>query len=218
LKNEGTLVFSYLRLRKIAGFLGMAFPFVMWLGGWSFYGKGIQSSISAYYHTPMQDFFVGILWAIGFFLLSCKGYDDDYIFGATACGFAVGVSLFPVTPDGVTQGDPVIIGALHQTFAALFFITLIYFSGVLFTKTHESKRKEPTPRKLLRNKVYLTCAWIMAFCVVSIPVYNYLLPPDLHSLLAEYEPVFWLESLAIFTFGVAWATKGEAIAFFNDEE
>ena len=100
--QELSLVFSYLELRKAIGILGMALPFAVSLGAGILFRTGVQSSISSYYHTGMRDVFVGTLFAIGFFLLSYKGYErSDDLAGDLACIFAVGVALFPTVPDGV---------------------------------------------------------------------------------------------------------------------
>ncbi len=128
LGNEISLVFSYLALRKAIGLLGIAFPFVLSLGALILFQTGIQSSLSSYYHTGMRDVFVGTLCVIGFFLLSYKGYErSDDIAGDLACVFAVGVALFPITPDGVAASGAHLIGYVHLACAALFFLTLIYF-------------------------------------------------------------------------------------------
>ena len=60
-------VIAYKKLRKAIGVLGTALPFVLAAGGYFFFSTGIQSSLSAYYHTDMGDVFVGTLWAIGVF-------------------------------------------------------------------------------------------------------------------------------------------------------
>ena len=89
LGNERSLVFSYLALRKAIGLLAIAFPFVVSLGALILFQTGIQSSVSSCYHTGMRDVFVGTLCAIGFFLLSYKGYErSDDIAGAKRCGLA----------------------------------------------------------------------------------------------------------------------------------
>ena len=75
LKIDHSLVFSYLTLRKAIGFLGIALPFAVSLGALLLFRTGIQSSISSYYYTGTRDVLVGSLWAIGFFLLSYKGYE-----------------------------------------------------------------------------------------------------------------------------------------------
>ncbi|MCE9647661.1 MAG: DUF998 domain-containing protein [Chloroflexi bacterium] len=208
-RSPDSLVISYLVLRKTVGILGMALPVVVYLGARLFFQTGIQSSISSYYHTGMRDVFVGILWTIGFFLYSYKGYEAiDNIAGNLACLFAVMVSIFPTTPDGPITGAQKFIGGIHLVSASLFFLTLIYFSYFLFTKTH--KNGQSTSNKLKRNMVYKACAYLMSACILLIALYK-ILPDSTTTGLESIHPIFWLEALAIFTFGISWFTKGEAI-------
>ena len=206
LKSKNALVISYLTLRKIIGLLGISFPFVLSLGAVIFFQTGLQSSVSKYYHTGMGAVFVGTLCVIGFFMLSYKGYDRrDDLAGDLACIFAVGTALFPThqTPDAKD-----VIGYIHFAFAGLFLVTLIYFSLFLFPKT--DPEIQPTKKKLLRNKVYKVCGYLMSICIVLIVIY-YLLPDAVASAIEGYKPVFWLEAIAVVAFGISWITKGEAI-------
>jgi hypothetical protein len=209
LGNERSLVFSYLEHRKAIGILGIALPFVVSLGALILFQTGLQRSISAYYHTGMGDVFVGTLFVIGFFLLSYKGYDRrDDIAGDLACVFLLGVALFPTTPDDAVTSDARVIGSVHLAFSALAFLMLIYFSLYLFTKTDPSK--SPSRRKLQRNRVYRASGYTIGVCILLIAIFH-LLPNDPKSLLEGYNPVFWLEALAILAFGISWLIKGEAI-------
>ena len=209
LENERSLVFSYLTLRKTIGLLGIALPFVLSLGTLILFHAGVQSSISSYYHTGMRDVFVGILCVIGFFLLSYKGYErSDDIAGDLGCLFAVGVALFPTTPDVAATSSARLIGHIHLTFAALFFLTLIYFSIFLFTKTDPNK--SPSRKKLQRNKVYKACGYMIGICLSLIILFS-LLPDTKVAFLEAYKPVYWFETLAILAFGISWFTKGETI-------
>jgi hypothetical protein len=209
LGKEQSMVFSYLTLRKAIGILGIALPFVVSLGALILFQTGLQSSISSYYYTGMRDLFVGTLFTIGFFLLSYKGYErSDDIAGDLACIFAVGVALFPTTPNGIVTSGARLTGYVHLAFAALFFLTLTYFSLVLFTKTDPNK--SPSKRKLQRNKVYKVCGYTMGFCILLMFVYTFL-PSEMESFIEKYKPAYWLEALAILAFGVSWFTKGEAI-------
>jgi heme A synthase len=213
-ESESPLVFSYLTLRKAIGLLGLALPFVLAFGGFLIFREEVQGSISHYYWTGMRDVFVGMLFAIGFFLLSYRGYERaDRIAGILACAFAVGVALFPTVQDaaavtGPSAGLPRIIGIVHFGLAALFFSTLIYFSLVLFTKT--KARGRPTKQKLMRNRIYRGCGYLMAACILLTFVY-FLLPLPQQIALAAYSPIYWLEAIAIIAFGVSWLVKGEAI-------
>jgi hypothetical protein len=209
LASDATLVFSYLQLRTAVGVLGTALPFVLALGAAIVFGKGIQSSMSYYYHTPMRDVFVGTLFAIGFFLLSYQGYERaDNIAGNLACVFAVGVALFPTPFDPKAPGITHTIGIVHFAFATLLFGTLIFFCLFLFTKTNP--RKKPTRRKLQRNMVYRACGGVMTLCIV-LALANMLLPAPVATALQPYSPLYWLEATAIVAFGISWLTKGEAI-------
>lgn len=199
---------GYLTLRKAIGLLGTALPFVLSLGAFLLFKTGIQASMSSYYHTGMRDVFVGTLCAIGVFMISYRGYErQDDVAGDLACVFAVGVALFPTT----LRGDLIpldIIGKLHLAFAALFFLTLAYFSLRLFTKTDPTKT--PTPQKLQRNKVYRACGYTLLASVVLIGLLTFL-PSEIKQALSPYHPVYWLESLGVFAFGISWLTKGEAM-------
>ena len=206
---RNSLVISYLKIRRVIGYLGMSLPFTMLLGAQLFFGTGMQGSISSYYYTGMRDVFVGTLWAIGFFLLSYRGYDklDDRL-GNLACVLAVGVSLFPTAPMQSPSTLATRIGYLHLFFAASFFFTLMWFSLFLFTKT--GKLSELTPQKIQRNRVYRICGIILALCIVLMGLYG-ILPVRLTSALSGYNPTFWLETVAVIAFGFSWFTKGEGI-------
>jgi hypothetical protein len=207
--KEEPEVIAYQRLRLVIGLLGIGLPVVCYAGGRLIGHVGVQSSLSSYYYTNMGDVFVGILCAIGVFLFSYKGYSDDKgAPGKWACAFAIGVALFPTDRD-CTPG----CGAPHQfsvhlLFAALLFITLTYYAGVLFRKG--SPAGERTPKKLLRNKIYLGCAIIMALCIVVLAAWTFILEPKMPALSAIH-PVFWLEAVAIVAFGFSWLVKSEWI-------
>jgi hypothetical protein len=205
--TEDTLLRSYLTLRKAVGIIGVALPFVLAFGKMLLQGPGIQSSISYYYYTDMRNIFVGSLCAIGVFLMSYRGYElRDEIAGILASVFAIGVALFPTTPELCATSRDKLIGALHLSFAALLFLTLAYFSLALFTKT--ALDKEPTRQKLQRNTVYRVCGYTI---LGSIFLMFVVALPTVKSVFERLTPVFWLESLAVVAFGVSWLTKGEAI-------
>lgn len=205
--SDSSLVLSYLNLRKAVGIIGASLPFVLALGKILLDGPGIQDSISGYYYTQMRDVFVGSLCAIAVFLMSYKGYETkDAVAGILACVFALGVALFPTTPSSSPTPHDHLVGGLHYIFAVLFFLTLAYFSLVLFRKTNPDKI--PTRQKLQRNNVYTVCGFTILACIALIGLSS-LLPEE--SPVNGLEPVFWLESIAVFVFGVSWLTKGEAI-------
>jgi hypothetical protein len=207
--SDSSLVVSYLVLRKAIGILGIGLPFILAIGLLILNGSGIQSSISSYYHTLMGDVFVGILCAIGVFMLSYKGYEKvDNLAGDFACLMALGVALFPVAPQETTDSLVKLVGMLHYIFAALFFLTLAYFSLRLFTKTDPTA--PPTRKKLQRNMVYKVCGYLILVSLALIVVVNFL-PDSAKTQIMHLDPVFWLEAIAVVAFGFSWLTKGEAL-------
>lgn len=206
-----SLVLSYLGLRKAIGIIGIALPFVLVFGKLLLQGPGIQSSISHYYYTVMRDVFVGSLCAIAVFLMSYRGHDStDNLAGKLACLFAIGVALFPITPEYNPTAHDKWIGIVHMLCAGAFFLTLAFFSLALFRKTNQ---KYPTKRKLQRNVVYTVCGYTILGCIGLMAVIM-LMPAA--SPINKFAPILWLEAIAVLAFGVSWLTKGEGILKDNE--
>lgn len=201
-------VMSYLGLRRSVGVIGMALPFVLPLGATAFFQAPLPSSISGYYYTGMRDVFVGSMCAIGVFLLSYKfGWLDNWL-GNIAGISAVGLSVFPTTPDvdPLPTGWVRTAGVLHSVFAIVLFSVLAAFCLVLFTRTGPDGM--PTKQKKTRNVIYLICGWVIVACLVLGVLAAFGLD---RTLTDELRPLFWLESVAVFAFGVAWFVKGETL-------
>jgi hypothetical protein len=188
-------VLSYSALRRAIGLIGLLLPAVLAVGG-LLLGGGLAGSISSYYYTPMRNVFVGALCAMGVFLLCYRFGRLDDVLGDVGGIAAIGVALFPTTPDGVPRDT---VGVLHLAFAAVFFLTLAAFAIVLFTR---SASADPDRGKRARNVVYRVCGWLIVACLVLIVLADVLGVPG---------AVFWLESAAVMSFGVAWTVKGGAL-------
>jgi hypothetical protein len=212
-RAENPVVLSYLALRKAVGFIALGLPFALAIPWWFVWDHHIlQSSISAYYYTGMRNLFVGSLCAISMFMLCCRGYDlKDEIAGMFSCLCALGVAFFPTTPDFCATKHQHDIGTIHYIFAALLFSTLAYFCLFLFTMSAEGKKI--TRKKLQRNWVYIVCGRVIIACILLIVMSKV---PRVQRLFGNSEPVFWLETTALFAFGIAWLTKGET--FLKDED
>ncbi len=210
---------SYITLRTAIGLLAISFPIVLVSASIIIAGfDDIQQSLSCYYYTNMRNVFVGYLCAFALFLYAYKGYDKrDDIVGYLACFFALGVALFPPPEVSTLKNcnfydlNYNLFAKLHLFSAALFLLTLSYFSLFLFTLGV----KKPTKEKIKRNKVYKTCAYIMIGCVVLIGLYYFWLQ-YMYPKLKNMNPIFWLESTALWAFAVSWLVKGEAI--FKDKK
>ena len=213
-QKPDSLIIHYLTLRKSVGILGIFLPFVL-VFGVKLLSKCniIQDSISDYYYTKMGHYMTGTLCAVSLFLFSYKGYGPkDYWAGKAASLFALGVAFFPcsnyqpLSACKVLQlkGDDT-INIIHFTAAALLFLTLSFFSLILFTKGAQ----HPTKRKLQRNVIYRICGIIIILCILLIFLYSVI--PTLHNTFKDYKPIFWLEFLALEAFGFSWLTKGQAL-------
>ncbi len=187
-------------LRKVIGILGIALAFIVVAGG-SLSGV-FMSSISAYYHTNMQDIFVGFLMVVGAFLLSYKGYDKLDDTTATIAGLAaIGVGLFPCT--GLTTGFLLLSSSLsnliHLVSATIFFTTIAFISSFQFTKTGAIV----TVAKKKRNRLYKVSGLIIAACIVVLLFLNIFATAGYFVLIAE--------AIMLVAFGISWLVKGEAI-------
>lgn len=202
---QRSLGLSYLGLRKCIGIIGLSLPYVLVIGKILLGSPGILDTISAYYYSVLRDVFVGSLCAVGVFLFSYRYERWDNILGDIAGVSAIGVAYFPTPPAVGATEQQVIIGRLHLVFVACFFITLAFFALVLFRRTDQ---KNPTRRKRQRNKIYLFCGITILLCL-ALMFLDLFLPgtPWLQSL----DPGYWLESYAMFAFGIAWFVKGETI-------
>lgn len=193
-------IVSYRTLRRVVGLLGIGLPVVVAV--WGFFllgGVRLEPSISDYYALRTRDAFVGILFTIGWFLFTYYGYDArDNRAGNVACVAALGVALFPVNGTAAEA-------TVHFASATVLFLTLAYFSLALFTKTGPGA---PTPRKLLRNRIYRTCGVIMLACIALIALAHRVMTPAQRDATSA---VFWLESLALWVFGISWFVKGDTL-------
>jgi len=200
-------IISYYALRVLIGATGILLPFLLIIGNLIAYNNfNIESSVSDYYdNSTSGDILVGVLFVLGFFLMTYKGYDKtDSRAANLGCIFALGVALFPTTSTNH------VIHIMHFVFALLLFSVFIFFSIYLFRKTGPGRR---TKQKDKRNRVYLTCGIIMIVCIVCIAIGMLWLK----ELSANYQLVFWFESLALISFGISWITKAEFL-YLKDED
>lgn len=212
-RSDSPEIISVSSLRRLIGWLALLLPIILILGAAVLDGCQLtQNSISAYYHTVMRNFFVGLLCAVAVCLFAYRGYSKtDSIMGTIAAVCALGIAFFPTSVDlPATDCLPVPIvspvNTYHLIFSAAFFLLLAFFCLVLFTKGAQN----PTPRKLQRNRIFRICGYGILACIVLIAIYFWLLE-DRSPRLQLFRPVFYLEALALVFFSISWLTKGEVI-------
>lgn len=208
----------YNRLRKMLGLTGFALPVVLIVASYLDAGCGhIQNSISAYYYTPFISVFCGLLVTIGFFLFTYPGYNWVDKWSTNIAGvLSVFIAIFPTTycapHDGCNTGmqtASATVGNIHIISAGAFFLIIAGISCFLFTRTQADKTEHappPTPEKILRNRIYVTCG-VVIFITIGLLGINmaYCIVPE------EHHPVFFGETICLFAFAVSWLIKGEAL-------
>ncbi len=218
------LALSQLALRKGLGVLGLALPAVF-LGVTAISpNMALQRSLSAYYYVPhLRDLLVGVLWAIGAFLLFYRGYrtvprafrhlptwlnrqmTDTKLTTLAGIG-ALATAILP-TCEFQDHCTGKVIAAIHLASAVTFLGTLAVLSIWSFTES-DTDPKDWDAAKRWSNRVYTTCGWVI---LAALAAAGLVLGFHIKALGPFAQPVFWLESIAIWAFGISWLVKGEAI-------
>lgn len=192
---------TYLALRKVVGLVAFALPFAVAIP-WGIYRHTIETSISAYYYTGMRTLFTGSLCAIATFMLCTRGYDRKDELADIFSGLcAIGVAFFPTAPACGASDHQRHIGWVHYSFAALLFLILAYFCLFLFTMSAQGR--VITPRKVQRNRVYVSCGVVIVISLVLLPIFTL-------GLNKPYGGIVF-ETTSLLAFGAAWLVKGETI-------
>ncbi|MGK5171167.1 DUF2510 domain-containing protein [Geodermatophilus sp. CPCC 205761] len=102
---------SYLLIRTAVGAIGILLPLVLIAGESWVRGGGvhIESSLSSYYHTSMQDVFVGALCIIAVLLatyLAGRPWTWDFWLSLLAGLALLGVVFLPIGRPGIPAGAP----------------------------------------------------------------------------------------------------------------
>lgn len=218
IKIESYDIFTYRRIRRAIGYLGISLP--IFLVGFSlinYFQTPVQPSISDYYYTHLREIFTGTLCAVGLFLIRYKGngnisiWKNDNLLTNIAGLMALGVAFFPTNPgsDGIKTKIYTLIpsgekwlGWLHYGFAALLFLILALLAINVFTIGQENETR--TPKSILNeNNIYRVCGYSIIVFVVMVPI------AETFSLFNYSTLVF--EALSLFAFGIAWLIKGRAL-------
>jgi hypothetical protein len=214
--NRDDVVRAYYRIRKTLGWLGMALPVLLILGGWFSQGA-VEPSISDYYHTLMRDAFVGVLTAMGLFLITYPGHDpaagehvsDDVI--TTVAGLAAfGVAYFPnETPMNANLLGSITQQALgYKTAAGAHYLSAIVFLSALAAMC---LRKFARTAKPLRRRIYRACGWTILAMTAAVIVASWFRirgPEGPQQLVIDGMLILWFEAVAIWAFAIAWLVKG----------
>lgn len=210
-------------LRRVVGILGMALPLLLFIS--LLIDTGYASplpSISHYYFTRVCSIFVSTLSILAVFLLIYKGEEPlDFYLSGTAGIFALCVVLFPT--DNID--GPFVVTVLklskfrvifHYISAAIFLSCLAAMSLFLFTKSDKPVKSLGT-RKKIRNRLYRICGGFMIVAILLILARGISIFGDAYDrFYDDHLLTFWMETLAVESFGLSWLVKGETL--FRDKQ
>ena len=193
---------SYYDLRALVGLLGVSLPVALPLVACLVNGPSrLLPSLSEYYGTGSRDVLVGVLCVFSAFFVVYRGYDRvDAWAGNFGALFAIVVAVCPCTSKNE------VVTHLHFGAAALLFVTFAFFCLFRFTKRNP-ERVAVTRRKVLRDKIYKACGALIVAGLIAIGIRGLLLGKDP----ADNSFTFFVESLMLWAFGLAWIIKGNAL-------
>jgi hypothetical protein len=212
---------SYSSLRHAIGILGIALPILIYYHCYTFCNwPHLQDSISHYYYTMGNVWFIGILWGLGLVLIFYPRYPGEPKIDAvltTISGIcAICVSLFPTNANShdscavFQYRDSALRAGFHYLCAASMLLIFSYMSYFLFTKTHDGNdlSLETNKWKRKRNRIYRWCGRITFLSVIAVGILALL------EYLKIWTPTYtkttyWFEVTALLPFGIAWLIKGD---------
>jgi len=126
---------TYLNLRVGMAVLAFFLPIGLITGVMFSSSVDMQGSISAFYHTPMRNLFVGVLVAVGVFLYLYKGFSVEENLVLNVAGIlSIGVAFLPTSvPSEINAQasrflplDPFTSPMLHGICAVSLFLAIGY--------------------------------------------------------------------------------------------
>jgi hypothetical protein len=225
-ENDNIWLKNSMTLRKWIGILGMFLPLLLWL--FLYVSTGLREpldSISHYYYTRVDSIFIIIMGIIALFLIIYSGPKAyDFYVSSLAGLSALVLLLFPtstilknVPSEIIPYTNTILVENLnreylHYASAAVFLLCLAVMSLFFFTKSNETKATMGV-RKKIRNRIYIICgtSMILALLVMFISallIRNGSLDEELYNSL---NMTFWMETLAVESFGISWLVKGETL-------
>lgn len=212
---EEHIVQTYNLLRRGIAYLAIAFPVILTVWGFINYHLPLQDSISAYYHAfvptaqppelfdvagngVMRNWFVGILWAIGVFLVLYRGYGRRENIALNVAGvLMIVIAMFPM---GWTCGTTCPKVSVHGVAAILFFLAIGYVC--IFRSGDTLPLMQNPDAREVYKRWYRTIGLVMWVfpLVVTVLEFFHLRPFGTHT-------VFFIEVAGIWTFAAYWLLK-----------
>lgn len=190
---------TYFTLRLGIVILSIALPLL--LLGYSLitHGALVEGSMSAFYSADggaMRNWFVGILWAIGAFLILYKGFSrlEDWLLNF-AGAFAVLTAMTPCNCSGPAVIDK---SQAHLVFAVSFFACMV--AVCLFCASDTIKLLPQKSDQDKFRRTYYSIAGLLFASPLAALVAAYFLG-------ARSSVVFFIEWFAVWVFAFYWGVK-----------
>lgn len=197
-------IFDYRTLRLIMGLIALSLPFLVTLIA----GESLPS-VSAAYYSGARDLFVGLLFVVSAFFLAYNGHSmPQAVASKVAAVAAAGVAIFPTSK---TCEPSTWASAAHTVAAFLLFSILVFFClGPFRAKTWGLSGK-----KSRRAILYVVCGLLMIGAMLVGAYGLFAMGCDAR---AESRILYWVETVALTAFGVAWFVAGKWLRILADED
>jgi hypothetical protein len=141
----------------------------------------------------MRDWFVGILFVVGLFLLLYRGFSDleDYVLDAAGV-LAVGVAIFPM----VATSERV-------TFSMHGFCAIAFFFCIAFVCLFCARDTLPLVRDQKRRSYLRKLYSLVGISMIASMIAAYLL----NTVIKSTHRIFWVEACGVLSFGAYWWVK-----------
>jgi hypothetical protein len=147
-------------------------------GNMLFKGPGILDAISAYYYSPMRNFFIGSLSVLGTLLICYRYQRVDKIAGIVAGLCVIGLAICPREPSSADLMDicPVSPGRMATT------------QEILIGKFHCRMANAP---EMLKGSLHWAFSIVFLLTIVFIVLYLFTLSEQKPSLIQRQKNLFW---------------------------
>jgi hypothetical protein len=200
---------TYFTLRLGIVILSFALPLILYGYSLITHGGLAEASMSAFYDADggaMRNWFVGILWAVGAFLILYHGFSalEDWLLNF-AGGFAILTAMTPCHCSGQAVLDK---SRAHTIFAVLFFACMV---GVCLFCARDTITLLPEKSDQDRfRRAYYTIAFFLFVSPLAAVAAAYLAG-------VQSSLIFFIEWFAVWVFAAYWATKSAEIKITSAE-
>ena len=199
----GPYIRSYVFMRRVVGWLAAVLPPLLVLGEPLVFDDRPfpLGSLSAYYYSGFREIFVGVLCAIGVFLVIYKWPERTReSWASSGAGLAVVVvALFPTGKPGDKVATTPLQDLIGQEWVErIHFLAAAVFIFLLSRISHYWAKHRPE-----RQRLHKACEWVILAALVLAAVEGLTDWPDYGILIAEFA--------AVWAFAASWLATVERL-------